>query len=542
VADKQHSMSPHPANLSSSRLSLARLWRSLARPIDALPLDLFRVLVGMLVFAYFLRTFFEARDLSGPDGLIDHELSRQIFWFTRLGLFQPGLSLAVFQTIFLIACLCSWALILGYRVKIFAAILYLIAVSTYRWNFLVMYVDDSIMHLMLLWMLLLPVGRTLVLSEWIANRNDAWRRWKSLTVPGAAVRCFCWNLALIYLVAGAWKWTSPMWRDGTALYTVLKLPISQAPNFWGPQHLPLLKVLDYAVLVFEPLFPLIFLLPRGHRAKYGLLFGLLAFHLGSAATLQIPFANLACVAAAIVMFGGELMSRIRKGGIEWPTASAPARLGLSGMFALLVVTTLTLAMISSAVLPQWRGPTRRHDTSGPQYTSASGMADHFTSTRPTGDLENGGQEGLRPLQTSFFAALWCVGIAQQYQLFNWIDERNYTVSYRGIEYEGDKPAHEIERDTVPVDSTRNALLQFYLHGITWMRVPPQRQLELRRSLQIRLARRYCQRYQPRGVVAVYSTLERIYPAGNRVEESGVLLMRFGCYDGEPRMEVMNLDP
>ncbi|HMG72069.1 MAG TPA: hypothetical protein VK582_01095 [Pyrinomonadaceae bacterium] len=274
MADSRHSRAQPEITRPSSRPSFAKLpdpgplvhlRQSLARPTDALPLDIFRVLVGLLAFMYFLQTFLEARDFSGPDGLIDHELSQKIFWFTRIGLFHSGLSLQFFQTTFLIACLCCWAVILGYRVKIFAAIHYVIAVSTYRWNFLVMYVDASIMHLALFWLLLLPVGRTLVLSEWLADRAGAWQRWKRAKVPGVAVRCLFWNLALIYLVAGAWKWTSPMWRDGTALYAIFKLPISLSPNFWGPQHLPLLKLLNYSALIFEPLFPLIFILPRGHR-------------------------------------------------------------------------------------------------------------------------------------------------------------------------------------------------------------------------------------------------------------------------------------
>src|SRR5688572_25669760 len=99
------------------------LRRSLARPTDALPLDIFRVLVGLLVLTYFLQTFLDANDFSSPDGLIDHELSQSIFWFTRIGLFHPGLGRRFFQATFLIACLCTVPLIIGYRVKVFAAIL-----------------------------------------------------------------------------------------------------------------------------------------------------------------------------------------------------------------------------------------------------------------------------------------------------------------------------------------------------------------------------------------------------------------------------------
>jgi hypothetical protein len=43
-------------------------------------------------------------------------------------------------------------------------------------------------------------------------------------------------------------------------------------------------------------------------------------------------------------------------------------------------------------------------------------------------------------------------------------------------------------------------------------------------------------------VVVYSTLERIMPGANRVEEKRVLFMKFNCEGSEPRMQVMNLDP
>jgi len=497
----------------------------LAEPVDALPLDLFRVMAGVLAFAYFLRTFLEARDFSGPGGLIDHELSLELFWFTRLGLFRTGMSLAMFQAVFLFGCLCSCALIVGYRVKTFAAVLYLIAVCTYRWNFLVMYVDDSIVHLTLFWLLLLPVGRTLVLSEWLAGRGAAWRRWRCERVPGAAARCFMWNLALIYLVAGLWKLTSPMWRDGVALYVILKLPISLTPDFWGPEHLGLLRALNYGALILEPLFPLIFILPKGHPAKYALLAALFGFHVGTLATLKIPFANVACLAAMIVPFGGELMGRLRGGAPCPPAWRAPARVGLSGAFALLSVAVLTLAMLSSVTLPRWRAPTRRVDAGASGTRAAAGVA-----------------EGLGPLQMFLFSSLWCVGLAQQYQLFNWVDERNFSVRYRILEYEGATHGHEIEPDTMFLNSTRGVLLQFYLHGLTWMRVEPGRAAELRRSIQTRTALRYCQRFQPRGEVFVYTTLERIIPGVQRDDEAPVLLMRFSCDGGEPEMLEMNLDP
>ena len=522
MADNLHSTAqPEIAQPSS----LLRLRHWLARPTDALPLDILRILVGLVVFIYFLQTLLDAHNFSSPDGLIDHELSQSLFWFTRIGLFHPGLGLSFFQAIFVIACLCTWPVMLGYRVKLFTAIIYVIAVSTYRWNFLVMYVDDSIVHLALFWLLLLPVGRTLVLSDWLADRKGAWERWKHQTVPGAAVRCLLFNFALIYLIAGLWKWTSPMWRDGTALYVILKTPISLSQDFWGPQHLPVLMFFNYGALILEPVFPLIFILRKGRRLKYALLVALLGFHVGTLATLKIPFANLICIGALVIPFGRELMDWLRKGQPSVTSAvQVPARLGLSGAVALVVVSALTLAMLTSVILPHWRKPPR----------------DDLASTG-AGNMARFKYEGLETLQWSFFSLLWCMGIAQQYQLFNWIDDRNYSFRYEINEFGGDKLARRVEPDTTFPRSARGNLLQLYLHQVTWMRIPPERHHELRTSLKQRFARRHCEQFQPGGEVVIYSTLERVYSEATRIEENRKLFMSFRCERGEPQMQVMNLE-
>lgn len=483
-----------PAEALASPGRAARLREWLARPVRALPLDRFRVLIGLLSFAYFARTLAESADFAGPDGLLDHDLTVAIFPFTRMGLFQPGTPLAVLQAAFVIACGASLAVAAGYRVKLFAALLYVIAVSTYRWNFLVMYVDDVIMHLMLLWVLLLPVGKTLVLHEW-RDRG----RWKTVMVPGVVVRCFLWNIALIYVVAGVWKWTSPMWRDGTALYAVLRLPISIMPDFWQPQHLPLLKVLCWTALVLETIVPAVFLIPKGHLARTAMLLALLGFHAGMIATLRLPFANLACIAAMAIVF----RPRDDRAG-AFPFRESP-RIGVAGVVAIALVALLTLAMLSAAVLPNWRMPVRG-------------------STR----VVEQARDGLTPLQMAFIAPLWVGGVAQQYQLFNWIDDRNYTVHYHVVS------ASPIAAEEIFPRSARSVLLQMYLHGLTWMQIPTHRQAQLRDAITTRAARRYCRGVTGTREVTVFANLLRITPgAESRPERS--LLMHFQCRNGEAWM-------
>jgi hypothetical protein len=52
-------------------MSLTSIRVLLAQPTDALTLDLFRLPVGVPLFAYFLRTFFKTGDFNGADKLID---------------------------------------------------------------------------------------------------------------------------------------------------------------------------------------------------------------------------------------------------------------------------------------------------------------------------------------------------------------------------------------------------------------------------------------------------------------------------------------
>ena len=511
---------------SSLGSMFARLQQSFFQPTHALPVDVFRIAVGVLSFAYFVHTFLETAEFSSPGGLIDHDYTMKVFWFTRPNLFQLGLSTAAMRVVFLAASLASWALILGYRVKLFALLLYLTAVSAQRWNFLVMYVDDSIVHLLMFWMLLLPVGQTLVFSQWLSEQGNPWRRWKHEQEPGAAVRCFLWNFALIYLVAGLWKWTSPMWRDGSALYAVLKLPIAYTPGFWNAAQLPALRLLNYLALALEPALPLMIVLPARYRARYGLLIALLAFHLAMLSTLRIPFANVACMAAPIIVFRDEIAARLGCGAANSAGNTGKWRLGWSGAFALLFVTMLTLAILSSVTLPQWRQPTR-HDAA----------ANAVFSTRPESVAD-----GTGPVQLALYLPLWEMGIAQQYQLFNWIDERNYTVSYDVFESTAGTPARNIDPGEVFPRSTRSVLLQCYLLGITWAQVPVDKQAELRRSLYRRFARRYCSSHGG-GDIAVYSTLTRIAPFHQEREQgTRAPMMRFGCESGAARLSAMNLEP
>jgi hypothetical protein len=396
-----------------------------------------------------------------------------------------------------------------------------------------MYVDDAIMHLVFFWLLCLPVGGTLALADWLREGPRAVERWYQARVPGAPVRFFLANVALAYLVAGLWKWTSPMWREGTALYAVLKLPIAHTPELWQPAHLPWLRLGNYFVLALETLLPLVVALRAGHWAKWLLGIGLVSFHLGIIATLKIPYANLALLAAAVVIFRDEIMQSIGARHREhFPVrqAAAPERIwwaGFQGAASGLFVAWLAAAMLWDLGAPAWRAPSQ--PALGGQ-TAAIGAGEAAPEHASAADL------ALARQQNPLYGALWMIGIAQSYRLFDWIDDRNFTIRYEVVEVEPGSPAHPIAAEELFPESIRGILLQSYLHGITWFRVPEADKAEVEASLYTRFARRFCRSHPNTGRIVVHATVARITAANPDLPEtSRRRFMEFECREGGPAL-------
>ena len=466
--------------------SRLRTW--LLRDTYALPLDLFRILGGLLCAAYFCTLLLQAEDFSNPDGLLDHVLLQRIFWFTRLSLFHPGLTLPCLYGILGLAALGAWGIVLGYRVRLCAGILFAIAVSTYRWNFIVIYVDDAFIHLLLFWLMLLPVGHTLRLWEFRCGWRTCLARWRRVTVPGTVQWCFLANICLLYLVAGLWKLASPLWQQGFALYAILRLPIAYAPDFWGPQHLPLLRVANYLALIIEPLIPVLLLCRPGHPLKWCGLLGQLGFHLGILLTLRIPFANLGLLGTALLFFRSEICHWLQRHEAHPVVLCQAPRLNRTGRLALVFLLILSLAVA--------------------RRTPVLGL-----------------------LHQPAYAILWVVGIAQEYHLFDWIDFKNYRVRYRVITQNPDGTMRPLEATTLFPQSLRAILLQAYLHNVRWMLVPPQHRPALRHSILARLAQRFCRQQGLATPVTAWSSVQRITPSNVALSQGQEqFLMTFRCIE------------
>lgn len=485
----------------------------LAAPVHALPLDIARILIGGVLFVYFLNAFREARDFSDPDGLIDHRLSARLLPPTRISLFQPGMPGAVFRVAYLCACAASLLVAAGYHPRAAAGFLFVTAVSTYRWNVLAAYLDDAMMHIFCLWLVLLPVGHTLTLPDLLAGGDGAGvRAWAAATVPGLAPRAFLANMALVYLVAGAYKFTSPMWRNGSAMHAALRMPIARAPGFWTLRWRTPLRLVTYAALIMEPLFALIFVLPAGSWLKWPLVAGAVVFHLGIALTLKIPYCNAAMLGVLPLALGPEIMQA--GPGLPPPEGAAVPGLAPSEAAAVALVVLIAVMLAWEAANT---GRRLRERYSSPGW--------------------RGWDNPVRPL-------LWTAGVFQSYRLFDWVDARNYHVRFevrRLASPESAPPGTDadsaigrhLDPDPLFPQTMRHLLLQSYLVGNIWLRVNPDKLEAVRRSLLVRHARRYAKAHPDAGTIDVTAIVQRV-TADNFELDRGERrpLMRFTCRGGE----------
>lgn len=475
----------------------------------ALPLDCFRIGVGILSFFYFVRAFYEAPYFLGQDSLINHQLVQTIFWYTWQPLFYPSMSTAAIQIILSIGMLFSLFLVIGFYSRFFAFILYLMVVCIYRYQFLVFFVDDVIMHLLLFWCFLLPTGKTLNLLAWLRNKEII-HQWMKTKTDGLILNLFLYNIALIYFVAGVSKTSSRLWIEGVALFAVLKLPMGWFSDYPLEAHEMWIRVGNYLALTIEPIFILLVVLKPWSKLKMFLGLSLAFFHLFIILTLDVPFANLGCLILVPIIFREELMDLISKYKTETSDASEVILPNnrLAKLLAIFMVVFLTGAMTCALTQNQWRSAKR---VSG-KDTQAEVRA--FSA-------DTGGK-----LQTFFYSGLWVMGLAQGYRLLDWIDERNFHQKVTVFENH-DSFKKEYTRSSLVPAGMRGSLILTYISDVTWMYVDPDQINGLRRDIRQRLSAMYCKKLKNKTDVEVWHALTRVDSFQVKYNKPEILL-KFSC--------------
>lgn len=447
------------------------------RETPAIPVDLYRTLIGLMAMVYFFGLHQEWSLYTVREGYLDHALIRNIFWFTHIGLYQPWMSDGFLYLIFSSGWLATLGVFLGWRPRLCAFWAWLVATSHFRWNFPLAYLDDSSVIMGLFWCMLLPTGQTLV--WW--RRPWAWEQWRQIVVPGGVCRVFVANLTLAYWVTGLSKLFSPYWKQGIALYSALQLNICQSQGWWGIDWLPWLKPFNYAAEAVECLLPLVFLLRVGHPLRLLGFCLALGLHGGIIVTIGVRYANLCWILAWLMVLREEVAQ-----WMGWARSAARLAVTASTRYAIMAVSFIALAMSEGV----------------PGLGNAYGLG---------------------------FALQWSIGLSQEYHLFDWIDRFNFVV--RDQSTLNGKP---LPRPFPP--GLRGFLLESYLLDMRWMRLPRGQMGEWQRSIKERLARHLAARVGD-GEVIVSCKVTRITPDNLDLHRWwDIEVDRFHVLQGQPRRQ------
>lgn len=420
----------------------------LRRSYSQLSLEILRILMGLLGFAYFAWILRDFRQFTSqqPSSLIDHVLSSDIFWFTRLSLFQPFFPDALHLAFLLIALMLCLLIIAGIRVRIAALMTYFICFSVQRWNFQVIFVDDLMANFIFFWLIFLPVGKGLRLNSFW-NRQQFKEQWSVLKIQrtqSLVLDLFVLNIFIAYVTAGLSKLTSPLWQSGEAVEVILRTPVSRLSHLDVSPLRPLLIVLNYGNLLIEPLIPFLLFQRKWKLLRQIGFLAQLSFHFFIILTLGIPFANLLLLSTAILFFSsGDALPE--------SLSEKPQR-----RVAILIFYIVMTFFCNLQTVPY-----------------------------------------LQPLVNASFVANYMIGMVQNYNLFDWIDKLNYQVKFQLLKF----PKNPFLSTNLDVEKyipreTRFVVLAFSLVHHRWQPIATFEETDqMHCSLIHRLSSRVCKDFQ-----------------------------------------------
>lgn len=274
--------------------------------IDSRALAVLRMAAGVLVLADLLLRVPDLGAFYTDDGILPRGHLDALFgWFRYVSLHALSGQAGWQGVLFVAAAASALLLAVGYRSRASSVVVFLLHMSLLARNPLVLDSGDSLLLLLLFWMMFLPVG-----AAWSA---DAWRRARSqapeadaraeVAGPGAAPVVdmagagLLIQVVLVYLVNGVMKSRSEVWHTGEALLYVFRLELFATPLGAAMVAFPtLLSVLGKAWLVLLLASPLVILLSG--RARLLLVAAFASAHVAMALTMTLglfPWISLAAL-------------------------------------------------------------------------------------------------------------------------------------------------------------------------------------------------------------------------------------------------------
>jgi len=180
----------------------------------------------------------------------------------------------------MVGIVAAFLLMIGWKSRLTACITWLVWVSLWNRNPLLLDGDDAVLKVMCFYLMLSSCGNCWSIDACFHKMPHQVAVWP--------LRLIQFQIALIYFVSGWVKFQSPEWLDGTIMQYVLIHPQYSRWDGWIFIDKPLINVFLAGLAGFirwwELLFP--FLLLNAYSRKISILIGIL-FHLGLLLTMNL---------------------------------------------------------------------------------------------------------------------------------------------------------------------------------------------------------------------------------------------------------------
>jgi vitamin K-dependent gamma-carboxylase-like protein len=272
-------------------------------PVSTASLAVFRIVFGLLTFAWAISLLPEVSAFYTKDGILPRQ---QHFGgplrgaWGLLGIFPSKGFLIVLVVALIVASIC---LTLGLFSQLAAVVVFLALMSFQRRNPFVVNSGDVLMRVLAFYLIFAPTSAALSLGRWLKNRKDFW------TFParsGWPIRLLQIQFSVVYLFAVWSKVRGTTWNDGTAVsYSLRIVDLERFPLPSLITHSALISnVLTYGTLVIE--LALAILVWNRTLRPWVLLAGL-SLHLGIEYSIRVGFYGLTIMSLYLIWVPPERM-------------------------------------------------------------------------------------------------------------------------------------------------------------------------------------------------------------------------------------------
>lgn len=289
----------------SLRMAWRFFWMGLTTPVSPYPLASFRILYGILLilngilFVPDMSVWFTSSAISSLATVLSNYTGGRLNLFAVLGDSPP-----VITGVMVVYLLSAILLLLGWRPRGMAILLFLILVSFTHRNPFAFTSGDTLLRLLAFFFSIAPSA-----TVWAIRREG---------VPGqpvfpVALRLMQFQVCLVYATGFLAKLQGSMWRDGTAVYIVQQLSEFSRfplPDFFHSAWAS--KALTWGTLAVEGFFPL---LVWFKETRLAILAVLIFFHLGIEYSMNIQLFEWTMIACSVLF----LKEKEIRAPVNWVT-------------------------------------------------------------------------------------------------------------------------------------------------------------------------------------------------------------------------------